>query len=280
MGVWLTTAQRVSKGWGHLPNDAWPYEPERWPPVEPSGVDVLAKKRRTTAYIRCRTLNDCRQAIENGHGVLAAFQVDASWIASDGHIGDPRDHKPEATHSLLLFGHSDDTETFRFAHNWGPNWGDEGFGSLPYRYWSDRLLEAWIPDNRPPAPLPPTTTSREVVWAMSATDPWGRSMHVIDLRDLELDEIQGWAILVETSSGLELEEFFVRSAFRNLGHGQTLVEAVKEVQARRGHALRGWVSHADWPLTQAAATILDQLGLTPKTTTERWAAACAVETTD
>ena len=278
MGVWLATAQRVGKGWGHPPEAAWPYRPEEWPPTEPADIDVLAKARQTTAYFRCRGLADCRQALNRGGAVLAAFQVDASWLGSDGRIDDPRRHTPEATHSLLLFAADDVTEHFHFVNSWGENWGDGGFGYLPYRYWSDRLLEAWIPDDRAADSVQTPEQSGIVAIGRGATDPWGRQIHMVELEDRDGDEMVGWAILIEIEDTLEIEELFVRPAFREAGHGRILATAIQDVRANRGQPLKAWIPHADWPASSAQRAIFSRLQLEPRPSPERWAAACAVET--
>jgi GNAT superfamily N-acetyltransferase len=273
MGVWLTTAMRVAKGWGHPPEDAWRYEPQIWPPPEPPGIDEAAKNNRTTAYTRCRTLADSRTVLKSGGGVLAAFQIDASWRESDGNIDDPRDHKPEATHSLLLFGCDDDTETFRFAHNWGPDWGEEGFGNLPYRYWSDRFLEAWVPDDRRVASVPTDGRTGTVVIYREAPHWRGDQIRMIEIEDVDRDEFVGWSIMVETSESLELEELFVRPAYRGAGHGRTLAKTIDRLRARLQLPLKAWVSHPDWPASPAQEAVLAHLGLTVMPSAEKWAAA-------
>jgi hypothetical protein len=276
-GIWLITAQRIGKGWGHLPEAAWPYEPQLWPPVEPPGVDELANENRTTSYTRCRTVEDCRFVLSNGGGVLAAFQIDASWLDSDGDIKDPRNYTPETTHSLLLFECNDATETFQFVNSWGPTWGNEGFGNLPYRYWSDRLLEAWIPDNRGVAHVPTHHRSGDVVIARGAADWWGRQIHLFEIENLDVQEMVAWAIMIQTPSGLELEEFFVRPAFREAGRGRVLAETINGLRAQLQLPLKAWISHADWPASPAQEVVLKQLGLRSTFSAERWAAASAVE---
>jgi len=279
IGTWLVMAQRVGKGWGHAPDAAWPYNPEEWPPLEPPGVDAIAKQQRTTAYSRCRTLDDCRRILAKGGGVLAAFQIDGSWIRSDGNIADPRNHAPQATHSLLLFGKDDRSEAFRFLNSWGPDWGDDGYGFLPYRYWSDRLLEAWNPDNRAVDPKMIALHSGVDVMVTRAENWAGRQNHLVEVRDFDADEILGWAVLVETSDGLEMEELFVRPAFRQMGHGRTLATAVGELRSQFQAPLKVWIPHADWPESTQQAALFNRLGLQTIPAEVRWAAACAVERT-
>jgi hypothetical protein len=209
--------------------------------------------------------------------VLAAFQVDDSWLESKGDIDDPRRHAPQTTHSLLLIDHDDVTETFRFLNSWGPTWGDEGFGNLPYRYWSDRLLEAWIPDNRTITSPQTTESSGFAVSVNHAADWWGRQIHLVDIEDLGTKELVGWTILIQTSQELELEELFVRPAFREDGHGRILASIISEARIQIRLPLKAWVPHADWPASPAQEAVLGHLGLSLGETPERWAAAVAVE---
>ena len=209
--------------------------------------------------------------------VLAAFEIDDSWITSDGLIDDPRLHRPQTSHSLVLIGCDRANETLRFTHNWGPYWGDGGFGSLPYRYWSDRLLEAWIPDNREAAVVESPADSDFVVIKRDAKDPWGHAIHLIEVEDPIRDEMMGWAIMRHSPSGLELEEFFVRPSFRRLGHGRRLARAVDQIRTSLDVPLKSWIPHVDASPTKAQDAIFTRLRLERSVTTERWAAACAIE---
>jgi GNAT superfamily N-acetyltransferase len=277
IGSWILTTQRVTKGWGYLPDRFWPHDPDEWPPKEPPGVDAIAKAERTRSYMRCRTLDECCKVLEGGGMVLAAFEIDNSWFGSDGLIDDPRLHRPQTNHSVALIGCDQAGETLRFTHNWGPGWGDGGFGSLPYRYWSDRLLEAWIPDNREAAVVEPSADADFIVIKRDAKDPWGNAIHLIEVEDPIRDEMMGWAIMRHASTGLEMEEFFVRPSFRRLGHGRRLTWAVAELRASLGVPLSAWIPHVDASPTNAQDAIFKRLRLERGATTERWAASYAVE---
>src|SRR5450432_2580080 len=62
IGAWSTSAFRIGKGWGWLPEAARPYDgrAENWPPVEPPGMDLMAKQRRVGAYQRARSIQDMK----------------------------------------------------------------------------------------------------------------------------------------------------------------------------------------------------------------------------
>ncbi|HXV04362.1 MAG TPA: GNAT family N-acetyltransferase [Solirubrobacterales bacterium] len=276
VGSWILTTQRISKGWGSLPNRFWPYDPADWPPVEPPGLDTVAKAARTRCYMRCRTLEECRKVLEGGGMVLAAFEIDDSWSASEGLIDDPRLHSPQASHSIVLVDFDPVEETIGFTHNWGPAWGENGFGRLPYRYWSDRLLEAWIPDERQAATVEPSRAYEFIVIKREAPDPWGHTIHLIEVEDRPRDEMMAWAMMRHSSAGLELEEIFVRPTFRGRGHGRRLADAIIELHDTLDGPLSAWIAHADAAPTAAQDAILRRLGLGRVPSDERWAAARAL----
>jgi GNAT superfamily N-acetyltransferase len=277
IGSWILTTQRITKGWGRLPDRYWPYVADEWPPHEPPGVDQIAKAARTRSYMRCRTLDDCCKVLEENGMVVAAFEIDDSWATSDGLIDDPRMHRPQATHSVALIACDRVNETLRFGHNWGPFWGDDGLGDLPFRYWSDRLLEAWIPDEREASFVEPPDGADFLVIKRDAPNPWGHQIHLIEVEDPIRDEMMGWTILRHSEAGLELEEFFVRPGFRGRGHGRRLAVTVAELRRTLGAPLSAWIPHVDASPTATQDAIFRRLRLEWKPSTERWAASRAVE---
>jgi hypothetical protein len=208
--------------------------------------------------------------------VLAAFEIDDSWFNSDGLIDDPRLHSPEASHSIVLIDFDPTEETIGFTHSWGPAWGENGFGRLPYRYWSDRLLEAWIPDERQAATVEPKHAYEFVVIKREAPDPWGNTIHMIEIENQPHDEMMAWAIMRHSSAGLELEEMFVRPMFRGRGHGRGLAEAIIELHDTLDGPLSAWIPHSDGTPTAVQDAVFRRLGLERFSSDERWAASRAL----
>ncbi len=278
-GAWVVTAMRVGKGWGWPPETSWPYsEGQHWPPPEPPGIDQLAKPQRAFAYIRIRSLADCRVALLAQQTVVAAFEIDVSWNAGDGQIDDPRKHAPDGSHSIHVVGFSDAEEHLIFANSWGTDWGDKGYGYLPYSYWSDRLLEAWSQDGPRPEPPVGRQTEGTVVRVGGVEDALDRLLHVVEVVDLDGDEMLAWALAVETTKGLEVEEMFVRPPYRGEGMGRDLALTIGGLAETRELHVRLWISHVDWQgaPTHAQGAIFRQLGVVPGAAPERWAVAVAV----
>lgn len=47
-------------------------------------------------------------------------------------------------HAVLFVGYDDSKSMFKFKNSWGTSWGDNGYGYLPYKYFtSGNVIEAW-----------------------------------------------------------------------------------------------------------------------------------------
>lgn len=47
-------------------------------------------------------------------------------------------------HAILLVGYDDNKQLFKFKNSWGKNWGDNGYGYLPYNYYlQGDMFDLW-----------------------------------------------------------------------------------------------------------------------------------------
>jgi ribosomal protein S18 acetylase RimI-like enzyme len=279
--TWVITDARVRKGWGAVPEDTWPDDGTRWPPgPEPPGIDEIAKASRLFAYERVRSLPECRRLLVAGKPTTAAFQIDDSWHESvDGRIAEPSGREPTGNHTVLIVGYDNATGMLRFASSWGTDWGDRGFGYLPYSYFDDRLLEAWQFDLDRPTPKGRRSRSvrGQVIKAGGVQDALGRLVHVIDAVDLAANDMIGWVIAVETTDVLHVDDLFVRPSYRGRGFGQKLARELSRIVSWRGKPVQLWFSHADWhgQPDQAQTALLGTLGLSMRPSSVPWASAVA-----
>lgn len=283
-GTWVVTSLRVRKGWGAPPEEAWPYDGYRWPPeAEPPGIDRIAKARRIFAYGRARDITEFRRLLASGGPIVAAFEIDESWgSAKNGRIDDPRKYPPSKSHAIRIIGYDDAESVFHFANSWGVRWGDDGYGCLPYSYLDQRLLEAWYHDlGRPTSKSSLLKDTGKIMYVTGVFNALGRVLHVVELVDLTVNEIMGWALVVEIDRILHIDELFVRPAYRGNGLGQRLAAEIGAISARQGKQVRGWLSHADWKgaATPAQAALMAYLGLAFKPSPERWASRVALPIT-
>jgi hypothetical protein len=96
--------------------------------------------------------------------------------------------------------------------------------------------------------------------------------------DGESDERIGWTILVRRGMFLDIEDLFVRPAYRRQGVATELVDRILALALGRTLPLRAWVPFADWSESNLPAVrkVLEKLGLGLFQTHEKWAAAVAL----
>jgi GNAT superfamily N-acetyltransferase len=280
-GIWPVSAARILKGWG-IPTEAeWPYiaSPADWPPLEPVGIDGLAKIRRTLEYQRVRDCDDCRRSIDFLRPVPAAFDITKQWFdAEAGKIEMPAVDDPIiGGHQVCIDGYSPRKQAFHFTNSWGSEWGEQGYGWMPYEYFDRFLIDAWTYRGKGAStPWHSDITTPYIIWGIE--DYRGGFLHAQELYDHANDEVQSWSFCVERDGFLDIEELFVRPLYRTRGLGRLLVQTILEVHAeRRGLPLRAWIPHGDYQ-GQIAASIeklMKYLGLTIGSSGVRWASHLA-----
>jgi GNAT superfamily N-acetyltransferase len=290
-GVWPITALRIGYGWGSVRASDWPdaESSERWPPSEPEGLDRVAKRLRGGYYLRIRTLEDCKQAIATGQLPFVSVRITEDWFHAERGVipGPSPDDKIIGCHAISLLGYDNESRTIRFANSsWGHEWGDGGLGTLSYDYYENRSIESWIHAigsptwalaNKAARSSEPHESGapdfRELEWGVRDILRGG-TLHACEVYDLENDERIGWSFAVERDGFLDVEELFVRPAYRRRGQASKLSQMLLKRSALLGLTLRLWVSYADCgPENRAALEgSLASLSLHLSNSPYRWAA--------
>lgn len=275
-GVWPITAMRIGFGWGSVPEDSWPVKrPRPWPPPpEPPGLDDLAKEHRINHYFRVRTIQECKLTLAYCGPVQASFEITNDWFtAPGGVIPTPSDADQYiAAHSVLLVGYDDSKGHFKFVNSWGADWGDEGFGYLPYGAFEAAWDEGWFMDLGYPEFRKPHSGYSKRSWGFQRASS-GFIYHCVEFTDPQ-DLRIAWALAMQREEGsLEVEELFVRPEFRRQGYGKRLIHALGELAAECGSELKIWISYPDSDSSNLAIVerLTSPLGLSINASGQRWA---------
>ena len=282
LGIWPISATRVARGWGNASLTEWPYaiSPDNWPPKEPKGIDSLAKTRRVNLYQRVRSADECSRAIHTLMPVTASFEITNLWFdAPAGAITVPPATEPIiGGHGVCVAGVEPDKELFHFVNSWGDKWGDKGFGTISFEYFDRYITEAWAMSGyaeKPPIPKY-SPGVQYLNWGKGTFD--GSVFHAMEVYDYSQDERMGWAFAVERDGWVDVEELFVRPAYRRNGHGRNLMIMLGELQDLRKLPVRFWMSHPDCTQSNllVAERLLARFGFTIQPSGVRWASGMAV----
>jgi GNAT superfamily N-acetyltransferase len=268
-GSWPITANRVLYGWGAVTVEDWPYSnDEGWYLEEPGGLDEKAKKRRTQHYQRIYDIEECKRALIAGKGVAVSLPATRGWFEAHRGAIPEIGSKSEiiGIHYVSLVGYADGPKRLRFANSWGSEWGDGGYGTLSYDYYEKWACEAWVAssdfDSRqvaiealakgPPRRKSPDG-SLELMWGVEDPPRTSSAIHCREIYDPVNDERMGWAFATTRGGFLDIEEFFVRPAYRRKGHGTRIARMLSDLSVEIGLPMKLMVSFAlDFGLHAAA----------------------------
>ena len=243
VGAWIVTSMRILRGWGSPSESATPYYAERWPPLEPPGMDDLARQYRVQAYQRVRNTIECKRAIASGHLVYAQFDCGKEWFWEMEGLREVPESAPERV-SLMMMGYNDHTSLFTIRNSWAADLGDRSLGYFSYDFFEKYFLESWATNGLDREPRSSDQSGLlEMRW--NTEEILGGSLRAVELYDSTQDECIGWAFTVCRDGFLDIEELFVRPAFRGNKHGNRLVDMLRDLSAQERLPLRLWVAHAD-----------------------------------
>jgi C1A family cysteine protease len=121
----------------------WPYTKENYAKKPPPEAYSDALNFRIKQYFILNSLNDMLGCMADGWGFVCGISVYQSFEdAKDGIIPIPsRDDAFLGGHMIYVGGGYDrHKKAFKFMNSWGTEWGQGGFGWLPFNYLTDRNL--------------------------------------------------------------------------------------------------------------------------------------------
>lgn len=152
-----TLFQAVSEN-GWLLDSDWPYVESRWAERPPrQSVERVGKGRRFVAVPQ--TEKDLIAAISANRPVLVGIAVWRSFgRSSDVVMPDPHNEQFLGYHDVVLTGYDPLARRFIFKNSWSVDYGDKGYGTLPYEYVVNYILtqDLYILE---PLPCPNTGTT-------------------------------------------------------------------------------------------------------------------------
>ncbi|WP_053061617.1 C1 family peptidase [Paenibacillus sp. VT-400] len=151
-GTYIRLALDILATKGVSEEHYWPYVPCQ-PGTPQSEADENAEQYKIKAYASLDSLETMKKSLlVNGPFVLGV-PVYMNWwkdeVGKTGEIPMPSDSQMVGGHAICVVGYDEGTSMFKFKNSWSENWGDKGYGYLPYDYLELRddrnrkYCEAW-----------------------------------------------------------------------------------------------------------------------------------------
>ena len=155
---------------GWCDDELWPYVIDRFREKPPQVCFEQAARRKAIEYLAVpQTLEQMRGCLASGDPFIFGFSVYESFerasVEATGIVPMPSPlERLVGGHDVLMVGYDDATQRFKFKNSYGPGWGQNGYGFIPYAFAASPRLAAdfWtvrhVPVESAPPPVPVSAT--------------------------------------------------------------------------------------------------------------------------
>ena len=130
----------------------WPYDITQFTVKPPTILYEEAKNHRSIKYKKVeQRISQLRMALKSGYPIVFGVSIYESFESLEtyntGIVSMPNiDEKMMGGHAIALVGFDDKKRHFIFRNSWGKDWGEKGYGYIPFNYVTDPNLagDFWI----------------------------------------------------------------------------------------------------------------------------------------
>jgi C1A family cysteine protease len=143
-GTEIRCAMKILKLYGVCEEKYWPYAPHQKDRPE-KGYDRDAARFKELSYARLLDLYEVRQCLATkGPCVIGILCFEGIMKTKTGKVPMPKAaERPLGGHAVCVVGYDDKAKLLKFKNSWSEQWGDKGYGYLPYAYIQKYMNDAW-----------------------------------------------------------------------------------------------------------------------------------------
>jgi C1A family cysteine protease len=146
-GAQIRDGIKVVAKLGACDETLWPYDITKFADKPPAEAFTSAAKSTASSYARVtRSLNQMKGCLASGYPFVFGFTVydafESDDVAKSGVLNMPDLAKEKVVggHAVLAVGYDEPSQRFTVRNSWGPNWGQQGYFTIPYAYLLDDNL--------------------------------------------------------------------------------------------------------------------------------------------
>jgi len=152
-GASIRDTMKAINRWGVCNEKIWPYDVDNFNnrPTDECYFDAINHCAIRYHRVKQRSLQ-LKSALDSGYPVVFGISVYDSMespdVAQTGNVPMPEpSDKLLGGQVILLIGYDDERRVWIFRNSWGTEWGENGYGTLPYKYLAPKNMltsDFWI----------------------------------------------------------------------------------------------------------------------------------------
>jgi C1A family cysteine protease len=146
-GAQIAKAVTVVRKEGAVEEEVWPYNAGEFAAEAPPQF-ATAKRYKVKRAKKLTGLDQVKDALSSTGPVVAGITVYESIYGEDlkktGLVPMPKAReKVVGGHAVCIVAYDDAKKLLKFINSWGDDWGDHGYGYLPYKFVNDNTGDIW-----------------------------------------------------------------------------------------------------------------------------------------
>ena len=190
---------------------------------------------RTSFYERLFDSRDVTLSLLHSPTVICFEMFEGIHRALGGMVPMPKFwQKSQGGHSVAVIGFDYQKQVLMFINSWGTDWGNNGIGYLPYKYFDKYIIEAWsiqtkINESEKEEKNKKFGSYKYKSFIYQSVVFGRQPIYVIDV--YKKDQIVGWIHFRFNDLGrsIIIEEIFVKRDYRKRGVARKLITEIEEI---------------------------------------------------
>lgn len=256
---------------GKVPKTNWDFMNMKFS----EGAEKNALTHKSFYYQRIHNIDEIKIGLRNSPIMLCIDLYESFIKAPNGYVQLPLiGDKKYGGHSITILWNDSKNNRMKFVNSWGTEWGDKGYGYLPYEYIARFFIEGWVMAFFPKISW--TKFYKINLWKnFFAAKPKNIDLGTFkDKRGLEIryehlavrsliftrgylnvinifdpkvqNKYAGWCHYSIKNNIIEIEEIFISPHHRGFGLGKNLFKLLEEAAPKWDiKKIHGWVSVED-----------------------------------
>ncbi len=146
MGATFINALDFSSRTGIIEDKHWEYESGDYQ-ISPSEEMKSRKHYKIEFYRRLNSsLEDVKRQLRSRNAIISGIIIyKSNYSQPNGKMAYPKsEEQPIGGHAICIVGYDDNKEIIKFKNSWGKEWGDNGYGYIPYSDFEKLVKESYI----------------------------------------------------------------------------------------------------------------------------------------